>query len=143
MNKTSLLLSVLLFSGLILYSQSIELTIKNIKTQEGQLCVAIFDSEEGFKNEIPFWADFYPKTFNADEFVVHIQLPPGEYGVTVLDDENKDLKMNYTKIGFPKEGFGFANYKFKGFFKPSYNKFKFSLSEKEKLNLEVELKYYL
>lgn len=143
MYKKSLVLSTILFSGLVLHAQSIELTIKNIKTQEGQLCVAVFDSEEGFKNEVPFWAEIYPKNFNADEFVVQIQLPPGEYGVTVLDDENKDLKMNFTKIGFPKEGFGFGGYKFKGFFKPSYNKFKFDLKEKQKINLEVELKYYL
>ena len=138
-----MLLLTLLFSGLILHSQSIELTIKNIRTQKGQLCVAVFDNEESFKNEEPFWAETYPKTFHADELVVQIQLPPGEYGVTVLDDENEDLKMNYMKLGFPKEGFGFANYKFKGFFKPSYNKFKFTLAEEQKINLEVELKYYL
>ena len=36
-------------------------------------------------------------------------LPPGEYGVVTIHDENKNQKLDRNFVGVPKEGFGFAN----------------------------------
>ena len=36
-------------------------------------------------------------------------LPPGEYGVVTIHDENKNQKLDRNFVGIPKEGFGFAN----------------------------------
>ena len=36
-------------------------------------------------------------------------LPPGEYGVAVIHDENRNAKLDRNLIGIPREGFGFAN----------------------------------
>ena len=35
-------------------------------------------------------------------------IAPGAYAIAVLHDENRDGKMN-TRIGIPREGFGFSN----------------------------------
>jgi uncharacterized protein (DUF2141 family) len=36
-------------------------------------------------------------------------LPPGDYGVAVIHDENQNARLDRNFIGIPKEGFGFAN----------------------------------
>lgn len=41
--------------------------------------------------------------------VVWEHLPPGDYGVAVIHDENRNAKLDRNFIGIPKEGFGFAN----------------------------------
>lgn len=41
--------------------------------------------------------------------VVWDNLPPGNYGVAVIHDENRNAKLDRNLIGIPREGFGFAN----------------------------------
>jgi uncharacterized protein (DUF2141 family) len=41
--------------------------------------------------------------------VVWEHLPPGEFGVAVIHDENRNAKLDRNFFGIPKEGFGFAN----------------------------------
>ena len=41
--------------------------------------------------------------------VVWEHLPPGDYGVAAIHDENRNEKLDRNLIGIPKEGFGFAN----------------------------------
>ena len=41
--------------------------------------------------------------------VVWEHLPPGDYGVAVIHDENRNAKLDRNLIAIPKEGFGFAN----------------------------------
>ncbi|MGA7857196.1 MAG: DUF2141 domain-containing protein, partial [Terracidiphilus sp.] len=36
-------------------------------------------------------------------------LPPGDYGVVAIHDENRNHKLDRNIFGWPKEGFGFAN----------------------------------
>jgi uncharacterized protein (DUF2141 family) len=36
-------------------------------------------------------------------------LPPGDYGVAAIHDENRNAKLDRNFLGIPKEGFGFAN----------------------------------
>ena len=41
--------------------------------------------------------------------VIWEDLPPGDYGVAAIHDENSNAKLDRNFIGIPKEGFGFAN----------------------------------
>jgi uncharacterized protein (DUF2141 family) len=41
--------------------------------------------------------------------VVWEHLPPGDYGVAAIHDENRNAKLDRNFIGIPREGFGFAN----------------------------------
>ncbi len=36
-------------------------------------------------------------------------LPPGNYGVVAIHDENSNARLDRNMFGIPKEGFGFAN----------------------------------
>lgn len=69
-----------------------------------------------------------------------IELPKGTYGIAVLDDENKDSEMNYTFLGMPPEGFGFANYYHTGFSYPKFEDFKFNHTSSSLTHI-VKLRY--
>ena len=47
-------------------------------------------------------------------------VPPGEYGVVTIHDENKNRKLDRNFIGIPKEGFGFANNPHVGLSAPAF-----------------------
>ena len=36
-------------------------------------------------------------------------LPPGNYALAAIHDENRNARLDRNFIGIPKEGFGFAN----------------------------------
>ena len=73
---------------------------------------------------------------------VQLELEPGNIGLSLLDDENKDYEMNYNFIGMPKEGFGFSNYYHKGFSMPTFDDFDFDLNEHGK-GVEIRVRYVL
>lgn len=72
---------------------------------------------------------------------VKFDLPPGTYGLALLDDENNDDKMNYSFIGLPKEGFGFSNYYLSGLFKPKFEVFKFTVLKDQKQKVQMKIRY--
>ncbi len=48
-------------------------------------------------------------------------LPPGDYGVAAIHDENRNAKLDRNLIGIPKEGFGFANNPHVGLSAPAFS----------------------
>jgi len=131
------------FVTVLVIAQTIELQILNVKSEEGQICVGIFESEEAFKKEKPSYEKFYPKSqFCSLPYTIKINVKPGTYGVSVLDDINNDGRVNYNLIGIPTEGFGFGGYYHKGLKKPNFNAFAFEIGKDEHIKLEVQLRYF-
>lgn len=136
---TLILLPICFATGL---AQTLEVTVSNIRSNKGQLCVVLFDTEEGFKKEQPYWEKTYSKSqIEHGELILRICVLPGIYGLSVLDDENCDGKMKYNMIGLPQEGFGFSGYRHKGIRKPSFNNFIFKVEGNQTMKIEVEMKY--
>ena len=52
--------------------------------------------------------------------VVWENLPPGDYAIAAIHDENRNAKLDRNLIGIPKEGFGFANNPHVGFSAPPF-----------------------
>jgi uncharacterized protein (DUF2141 family) len=52
--------------------------------------------------------------------VVWENLPPGDYGVAAIHDENRNARLDRNLIGIPKEGFGFANNPHVGLSAPAF-----------------------
>lgn len=124
-------------------AQTLDIHIKNIRNQKGQLCLAIFADEAGFKTEKTCWS----MKCSKNEIVngeLHLQLPfkPGKFGVSVLDDEDKTGQMEYGFLGIPKKGFGFSNFFLKGILKPTFDDFSFILEKDEVKALTVKMKYF-
>lgn len=145
MNKFILFLFVIILSALgnLLSAQTLDVHISNIRNTKGQLCFAIFADEAAFKAEKTCWAKkCTKKDIINGEF--HIQIPyfTGEWGFSVLDDENSNGKMDYNLIGLPREGFGFSNYYLQGIHRPVFKDFSFKIKNNEIKVLTIKLKYF-
>ena len=124
-------------------TQTINLTIKDIRGTEGYIAVGIFADEEGFKTEKPMWLKKISKsTVQHDSMQVQIPIQAGQYGISVLDDKNNTGKMEYSFLGVPRKGFGFSNYYHKGLRKPTFDDFDFYIEKNESKYITVKLKYY-
>jgi len=140
--KCSVLL-VLLSLSIYFFGQTLDIQIKNIRVGKGQLCVAVFANEAGFEAEKTFFATKCRKGLVVNgNFDLKIPIHPGKYGISVLDDENENGKMEYRLFGIPCEGFGFSNYYQKGIQKPTFNDFSFTVEKNEIKIIIVKMKYF-
>ncbi len=137
-------LTTLLFglSGL-LCAQTMDVRITNIRNTKGQLCFAIFKDEAGFKKQKSCWElKCCKKDIVNGEFRIKIPFKEGKWGFTVLDDENKNGKMEYGLLGMPHEGFGLSYFLQKGIRKPIFDDFSFDLNENEIKTVCVKMRYF-
>jgi len=145
MNPIIKCLFVILLSlpSYILRAQTLDVYITDIRNTKGQLCMAIFANEEGFKIEKTYWNMICTKK-DVVNGKFHIQIPfhEGIWGFSVLDDENNTGKMEYTMIGIPRKGFGFSDYFLKGLHRPVFNDFSFKIGKNETKIINVKLKYF-
>lgn len=126
-----------------LSAQKVQMKIEGIRNSNGNIQLGIFTNQEQFSKEEPVIEKVFSKrNMRAGVLVVQFELEPGNYGIAVLDDENKDGDMNYNFLGVPREGFGFSNFVSSGMTKPRYSDFSFDV--KTGLNkVEVKIRYIL
>ena len=120
----------------------ISLTIKDIKTSNGQILMGIYKDDVSFDKEIAYKkVQAFKTKISNGTLVVEVKLEPGKYGISLMDDENFNGKMDYNFIGIPKEGFGFSNYYHSGLTKPKLKSFLFEVIENKNTKVEVKMKY--
>lgn len=142
MKSLMVLLSILNFH--IHFSQDVILKIENINTTHGVIRLAIYDSEENYNTDNPLQLKTIEKTNVKDKSItLNLDLPKGVYAIKVLDDINKNTKMDYNLVGIPKEGYGFSNYYHSGVALPKFNELSFSVKPNQKNLVLVKLKYWL
>lgn len=133
---------VLLFGSAISKAQNVEVVFSGIRSSAGQIRLEVFIDEEGFEKEKGVAIKHYKKSNLINgTFTVKLDLPPGTYGLALLDDENNDDKMNYSFVGWPKEGFGFSNYYLTGLFKPKFEAFKFTVMKGQNQKVLMKIRY--
>jgi uncharacterized protein (DUF2141 family) len=81
----------------------VEITIKNIKNTNGTIRIGFFKDNASFDKEKAFKSVPCTKeSLSNGVLKVKTQLEPGDYGASLLDDENNNGKMDYNFIGFSK-----------------------------------------
>jgi len=97
-----------------LFADDISTTIEvnGITVNGGSVYAAVYSNEEDYKNEIAF-AVFDLKSDNPTA-TRYLDLPEGEYVVSVFQDKNGDQKLNSGLFGIPKENIGITNYNLRG-----------------------------
>lgn len=134
---------LLLVTAAGLRSQNVEVTVRGIRSDIGQIAVGVFTDSESYRQEKAFLEPRFSKDQVTDgTLTFSLTLEPGVYGVSVLDDENCDGLMEYRKLGIPKEGFGFSDFYLTGFAKPVFDDFKFTVVQGEKMKITVRMKYF-
>jgi len=121
---------------------TITVIIKDIKTPKGQILMGIYKDDVSFDKEIPYKkVQAFKTKINNGRLEVEVKLEPGKYGISLMDDENFNGKMDYNFIGIPKEGFGFSNYYHTGLSKPKLNSFEFEVFDNFAPKIEVPMRY--
>ncbi|MEO5976312.1 MAG: DUF2141 domain-containing protein [Chryseolinea sp.] len=89
------------------YAQgTVEITISNIKSDEGELRVGLFNQRDFLKEVVE---GKIVKPLGNSVTVVFENVKPGVYAISVLHDENGNGVLDRTRLGIPKEGFAFGN----------------------------------
>lgn len=100
--------------------------VTNIRNSAGTIMVGLFTSEETFLKKA--FMGRTVKAGNEKVFVTFENIPPGEYAISVIHDENENAELDSNFFGIPKEGFGFGNDAMGTFGPPSFDKAKVKLS---------------
>jgi uncharacterized protein (DUF2141 family) len=146
MNYKSIYLNIILlmlFEATGLRAQNVEVTVTGIRSEKGQIAVGVFLDNESFRTEKAFLEPRFSKKNMSDGTITFsLSLEPGEYGMAVLDDENSDGKMEYGRLGMPKEGFGFSNYYHTAFSRPKFTSFRFSVEKDQVSKVTIRMRYF-
>jgi uncharacterized protein (DUF2141 family) len=145
-----LLFSTLASIGFVIQANAVEdlatltVTINGIKNQKGQVCLRIYENENGFPlgNSSEAKSQCTKITGNSlkQEFA---GLKKGTYAVAVIDDQNDDTKLDRDFLGIPEEGFGISNNPTVSIKTgtPKFEEASFLLAQNK--TIEIEMKYSL
>lgn len=99
--------------------------IENIKSKDGKLELAIFDSKENFLKEGIFHQSI--AVSGETSMRMKVALPAGEYSVAVFHDLNKNGELDKNMFGWPQEAFGFSKKSMGLIGPPSFRDTKFAV----------------
>jgi uncharacterized protein (DUF2141 family) len=83
-----------------------------VATQAALGCTLRFASPDGWPEDSKKALRHGPTPIGTGQrqvTAVWEDLPPGDYAVAAIHDENMNHKLDKNFVGWPKEGFGFAN----------------------------------
>jgi len=109
MKKTTALgisLVMCLLTIFISYAQAQEIQVKvtGIRSGKGKIIVNVFKDNDSYDKEQPCKKFVFDKKDLANgTLTVNCVLEPGTYGLTLVDDENENGKIDKNLIGMPKE----------------------------------------
>jgi uncharacterized protein (DUF2141 family) len=112
------------------FSETVSATIEidGVIVNGGRVAVAVFSNENKFKRKEPdisFWLES-----TTDRISYNIDLPEGEYVVTVYQDENNNEKLD-SFFFRPQEPVGMTNYR--GGIPGNFQKLKIIVNENNKI----------
>jgi uncharacterized protein (DUF2141 family) len=91
---------------------TLRIHVDGLRNSKGNIGTVIFTSPDGWPEDTSKAFRAGPAPIPPDErqgTAVWNDLPPGDYGVAAIHDENSNAKLDKNLLGIPKEGFGFAN----------------------------------
>lgn len=91
-------------------SADLSFQIDGLRSTSGAVLVSVFDSADGFPGtpeKAVATAIVRPK--GKAVAMKFKNLPPGQYAVAFIHDENNNGKLDTNVLGIPKEGIGFSN----------------------------------
>ena len=136
------ILLLMVFPAINLNAQNVEVVITGIRASKGQMVIGVFKDNETFQKEESFLEKRFTKNgISNGEMRVRFTLEPGIYGLSLLDDENNDGKMEYNFLRLPMEGFGFSDYYHTGFTKPKFDSFKFNIDQNQIRRITIRIRY--
>ena len=117
----------------------VELT--NLRSTDGMILASIYDDPKSFPKSRGMKEQQIITCIPGERMTIHFEnLLPGTYAIAIMHDESGDEKMNFSLLGFPKEGYCFSNNVRPKFRKPTFDEAKFELGDNNKY-LHIIMKY--
>ncbi|HWG19369.1 MAG TPA: DUF2141 domain-containing protein [Terracidiphilus sp.] len=91
---------------------TLRIHVDGFRNTRGNLGTVIFTSPDGWPEDLSKSFRHGPSPIDPSTrtaVAVWPNLPPGDYGIAAIHDENSNHKLDRNLIGIPREGFGFAN----------------------------------
>ena len=117
-------------------NNKITINVENIKSTEGSIIVAIFNSEKTFLNT-PFLSK--SELAKTGEMVFEFEgVPNGEYTISIYHDKNKNGELDKNLMGIPLEPYGVSKDGKSMFGPPNYKDALFAV-ENSNVSLKITL----
>ncbi len=112
------ILNLLTASNMNENTYSLEVVVSGFESIEGQLCIALYNSEESWiVDELVYRNAVVEVTHTTVTHTFSELSAPGFYAVAIFHDENRNEKMDTGLFGMPLENYAFSNNK-KPLFRP-------------------------
>ena len=126
MIRTLAFLAVLM-TGTAAHAADLTVTITDLTSAEGSVGVSVVNSADAWDGKADA-VDRQRLPVGGKELTFSFaDLPPGEYAVMVMHDENGNGELDFNVLGIPSEGYGFSNNP-EAFGKPRYEAARFQLA---------------
>ena len=140
--------AVLMFANLSAFAfaqppcPGIHVKILNIKNSTGTVACALFESPDGFPAEYLRYATniMVIKVRDKQARYNFLNIPPGNYALVAVHDENMNGKLDTNWLGVPTEGYGFSNDSRALLGVPSFSAARFTYDGRN-LDLAINLHY--
>jgi uncharacterized protein (DUF2141 family) len=123
-------------------SGTLMLSIDGLRSQDGVVCVALFDDQAGFPTDGA--QAIRNSCFAVTEVPLVVSfsdLRYGEYAVSLLHDEDQNGRLNTGIFGIPLEGVGFSNNPRLSQGAPSFDATRFNFTQSSG-NVQVNMRYF-
>jgi uncharacterized protein (DUF2141 family) len=119
----------------------ITVKVTNLRSTNGDLVVALFNSKQGFPVKIETAVrKLVIQADGVQHEAVFDDVPYGTWAVSVQHDENRNGKLDTNFLGMPKEGVGASNNPRSRFGPPSFDSAKFTVDKNEN-EIVINLRY--
>ncbi len=130
---------LMIFFASNIQAQELFVKVTEIRSSKGNIILNVFKDQGAYDKELPYKKFSFDKSkIDKGTMIVKFNLEPGIYGITLLDDENSNGKIDKNFIHMPKEGFGFSNFFMTKMKKPSFEDFKVDLKAKPAVLIRVK-----
>ncbi|PWH87094.1 hypothetical protein DIT68_02195 [Brumimicrobium oceani] len=123
-------------------SATLIIEVVGMRNNTGKIIGSVFNSKSGFPGT-PNLAKYLVEqeiTNNSSRIKIE-NVPFGNYGVSLVHDENSNQRLDTNFIGIPKEGIGMSNNAEGSFGPPSFEEASFEFSKKAQ-TIQIRIKYY-
>jgi uncharacterized protein (DUF2141 family) len=130
------------FSAKAGFNSKLAVEIDGLKNKQGQVCVSIFASSQGFPNNRDRIFQTQCTKINETPLLISFDnLKAGNYAVAVIHDQNNDSTLNLNGLGMPIEGFGFSRNPEIRTSAPKFGEAAFLIAGPN-TNIQIQLKYF-
>ena len=124
-------------------SNSVKVVVAGLHSNDGNVYCSLFSSADGFPGDSAKAAKkTTSKIENGQASCIFSSVAPGDYAVSVFQDENGNGKLDRNFIGMPKEGVGASNDAAGKFGPPKFDDARFSYKGGSSV-LTIHIRYLL